>query len=113
IRKYQKENYKKEVIKEAEKDINRLRSELFLDIEDVWEREKEHRMFFLEAPTGSGKSNCAVNLSLQMWKEGIKKLWYIYPFNTLVEQNLEVLQKIFGENHELFSQITVLNSVTP
>lgn len=113
IRKYQKENYKKEAIKETEKNINRLRSELFLDTEEAWKKKKGQRLFFLEAPTGSGKSNCAVNLSLQMWKEGMKKLWYIYPFNTLVEQNLETLQKIFGENDELFSQITVLNSVTP
>ena len=38
---------------------------------------------------------------------------YIYPFNTLVEQNESILRKIFGENPEAIEQIKVVNSITP
>ena len=41
------------------------------------------------------------------------KIFYIYPFNTLVEQNLESLQKIYGQNPEVFESIAVINSMTP
>ena len=38
---------------------------------------------------------------------------YIYPFNTLVEQNLKTIEKIFGNDEEIMSHISVVNSVTP
>jgi len=94
-------------------DINQLRSELFLEAENCWKRNRDANIFFLEAPTGSGKSNTAINLSNQMMKAGAKKIFYVYPFNTLIEQNLETLEKIYGNAEEVFSQIAVVNSVTP
>lgn len=109
IRSYEAERKKHQIYQ----DINQLRSELFLDAERCWQQNHEERIFFLEAPTGSGKSNVAINLSVQMMKAGARKLIYVYPFNTLVEQNLETLRKIYGETEEVFSQIAVVNSVTP
>jgi CRISPR-associated helicase Cas3/CRISPR-associated endonuclease Cas3-HD len=98
-----------------EKDINTLRCELFLDAEQVLKENCEKRMFYLEAPTGSGKSNVALNLSFQLMEQcsELKKIWYIYPFNTLVEQNVHSLEKIFGEEKEIMEQIRVVNSITP
>ena len=93
--------------------INILRNELFLEAEKNWREHEADDMFFLEAPTGGGKSNIAVNLSLQMLKKGQDKIYYIYPFNTLVEQNLDSLRTVFGEDEELFSKIAVVNSLTP
>ena len=54
-----------------------------------------------------------MNLSFQMQKMGQNKIFYVYPFNTLVEQNLNGLKEIFGASEEVFSKITVINSVTP
>lgn len=44
---------------------------------------------------GAGKSNTALNLSFQIIKKvkNINKIFYIYPFNTLVDQNIENLGK--------------------
>lgn len=106
-------DYKKKNNVMSKNDINQLRTELFLDVEEEWKKHKKDPILFLEAPTGSGKSNCAVNLSVQMVREGYEKIWYIYPFNTLVEQNYQSLEKIFGQNPNIFSKIAVINSITP
>ncbi|WP_368253680.1 CRISPR-associated helicase Cas3', partial [Clostridium paraputrificum] len=72
-------------------------------------------IFFLEAPTGSGKSNVSLNLSFKLFEErnSLRKIYYVYPFNTLVEQNIKNLKKVFGENREVFNKIAVINSITP
>lgn len=111
IRKYQKEDYgKTEWI--ASRNINVARNELFLEAEEelLHSSAGEH-LFFLEAPTGSGKSNTAMNLGFHLLK-GKKKLFYIYPYNTLVEQNLDTLKQVFG-NTGVENQIAVVNSLTP
>ena len=74
--------------------INVMRSEMYLDAEKMLQRYPNELIYFLEAPTGSGKSNTALNLSLQLLGTG-KKIFYIYPFNTLVDQNKIILQDIF------------------
>ena len=43
----------------------------------------------------------------------LQKIFYIYPFNTLVEQNLEILEKIFADNEAIKQNIAVINSITP
>ena len=116
IRKYKKENYPmqpEELLKEE--NINILRTEMFLDAERTLEKNMDKSVFYLEAPTGSGKSNTAMNLSLKMIQENekINKIFYIYPFNTLVEQNMGSMEKIFGEDKEIMSQIAVVNSLVP
>uniref|UniRef100_UPI0026F1E08F CRISPR-associated endonuclease Cas3'' n=1 Tax=Peptostreptococcus russellii TaxID=215200 RepID=UPI0026F1E08F len=100
----------KEVGKEG---INILRSELFIDAEDELNKNKEKNIFYLEAPTGSGKSNTAMNLSFKLIENDKKlnKIFYIYPFNTLVEQNLESINKIFEGKENVMSQVAVVNSL--
>lgn len=100
---------------EIESNINCLRTELFLDAERELKKSAEQSVFYLEAPTGSGKSNTAINLSLQLLDsgQGLKKIFYIYPFNTLVEQNMEVLGRVFGGYERTMAQIAVVNSLVP
>lgn len=95
-----------------DKDINNFRTKIFLEAEKNLEKNKDSNIFFLEAPTGSGKSNTALNLSLKLLGEDRKKIFYIYPFNTLVEQNMNTLKNIFGNNEEVIKNIAVVNSVT-
>lgn len=42
-----------------------------------------------------------------------KKIFYVYPFNTLVEQNMNSMEKIFGQKQDIMSNIAVVNSITP
>ena len=95
-----------------DEDINNFRTKIFLEAEKNLEKNKENNIFFLEAPTGSGKSNTALNLSLKLLDKDRRKIFYVYPFNTLVEQNMNTLKNIFGNNEEVIKNITVVNSIT-
>ena len=116
IRNYQREIYPMEPEKlQQVSEINILRTELFSETEENLKRNKDQSVFYLEAPTGSGKSNTAMNLSFTLMQENsdLRKLFYIYPFNTLVEQNMSILEKTFGNKKEIMSQIAVVNSLVP
>lgn len=113
IRDYENISYNKEKDLTKEQDINVLRSEMFLDSEKELIKNIKNNIFFLEAPTGSGKSNTAINLSFKIFEEdkNIKKIYYVYPFNTLIEQNINSFEKMFTK--DVLSKVSVINSVSP
>lgn len=117
IRKYQKTKYPQEndvlMKKKKSEVINDLRTEMFLDAEYTLKEHLDDHIFYLEEPTGGGKSNTALNLSFQIIKSknSINKIFYIYPFNTLVDQNIQNLKKIFGDQKDIMEQIAVVNSL--
>lgn len=112
IRKYEKNNSNGGKTTTGEQsEINNMRSEMFLEAEKTLHKYPEESIYFLEAPTGSGKSNTAMNLGFQLLDKG-KKIFYIYPFNTLVEQNRINLQEIFRDK-KVQDQIVVVNSLNP
>lgn len=116
IRAYQQNNFpQNEQNLSKVTDINVLRSEIFCEAEAVLNEEYKNNIFYLEAPTGSGKSNTAINLSFKLMEldKRLKKIFYVYPFNTLVEQNTETLANIFAKNQSIMQSIAVLNSLTP
>ena len=91
--------------------INKLRGEMFAEAEKNLLQNLDKNIFYLEAPTGSGKTITSVNLALQLLnaEPNLNKLFYIFPFNTLVEQTRNVFDDIF--KNEL--KIEVINSITP
>ena len=115
IRRYEEKQYNKGYDLLKEKNINVLRTEMFLDAENVMKNNLNGEIFYLEAPTGAGKSNMATNLSFRLIKDNkrLKKIFWVYPFNTLVEQNRENLKKIYENNDSILSKIATINSVTP
>ncbi|SFA71930.1 CRISPR-associated helicase/endonuclease Cas3 [Clostridium frigidicarnis] len=115
IRNYEKENYLKKDNFLNVTDINILRNEMFLDAEKTLEKNINSNIYYLEAPTGSGKSNVALNLSFKLIEKdnSINKIFNVYPFNTLIEQNIDNLEKVFGFNKKLFNEIAVINSLVP
>lgn len=112
IRNYEKDFFNKDE-KSTYNDINVLRTEMFLETERALISNPKECLFFIEAPTGIGKSNAAMNLGFHLLKGSQRRIYYVYPFNTLVEQNVDSLKKVFGEHSPLFYKITVLNSITP
>ena len=94
------------------KDINILRNRMFYEAEQTLLENKDANVAFAEAPTGAGKSNLAMNCSLKLLDQNINKIFYVYPFNTLVEQNYDTLEKIYGQT-DIFKSIAVINSITP
>jgi len=93
------------------KGINILRNQIFKEAESNLLQNLDKHIFYLEAPTGSGKTITSINLALKLLNSNkeLNKLFYIFPFNTLVEQTKKVFENIFGEN----LNIEIINSITP
>ena len=85
------------------KPIDELRSQMFLESEAKLENSKN--IFYLQAPTGAGKTLMSLNLALKLKP---KKIFYIFPFNTLVEQTKDKIAEIFSSLN-----FAVINSITP
>ena len=115
IREYEKNEYGKEEDFSKVENINVLRNEMFLDAERELLKNIDKNIFYLEAPTGSGKSNVANNLAFKIIENDPtkNKIFYVYPFNTLIEQNLVTLEKIYENNKEVLEEIAVINSLFP
>ncbi|CAA6825103.1 MAG: CRISPR-associated helicase Cas3 [uncultured Sulfurovum sp.] len=93
------------------KGINILRSQMFLEAEQNLLEHLDKHIFYLEAPTGSGKTLTSINLAMTFLKkdEQVNKIFYIFPFNTLVEQTRGVFEEIFKDT----LNIEVINAITP
>ncbi len=91
--------------------INRVRNEIFKEAEFNLLQNLDKYIYYLEAPTGSGKTITSINLALKLLNsdERLNKLFYIFPFNTLVEQTKNVFDEIFKDSLD----IEVINSITP
>lgn len=94
--------------------INCYRSEMFIEAEQNLEKNIKENILFLEAPTGSGKTITSINLALKLLEKNreLNKIFYIFPFNTLVEQTSASLREIF-QGSSLEENISVINSITP
>ena len=69
-------------------------SRMFYEAEQTLLKNKDTNIAFIEAPTGAGKSNLAMNCSLKLLDKNINKIFsHVYPFNTLVEQVLRIRLK--------------------
>lgn len=97
-----------------ENEINRLRSDLFLEAEEKLVEHSKESIFFLEAPTGSGKTNTSINLALNLLESDPKlnKITYVFPFNTLVEQTKIGLEEAFNRDVSIMDEITIVNGIT-
>jgi CRISPR-associated endonuclease/helicase Cas3 len=84
---------------------------MFLETERNLRDNPHSSLYYLEAPTGSGKTNMSVNLFLTMLEEqpDLSNVFYIFPFNTLVEQTAGTLEQYFEYGREM----AVVNSITP
>ncbi len=85
------------------KPIDEIRSQMFLESKSNLDKTKN--IFYLQAPTGAGKTITSLNLALQL---NPKKIFYVFPFNTLVEQTKEKIAEIFNS-----LDFAVINSITP
>ncbi len=94
------------------KGINRLRDEMSKESLNNLLENKDKYIYYLEAPTGSGKTLTSINMALELLNQKnstLNKLFYIFPFNTLVEQTKNVFDDIFKSD----LKVEIINSITP
>lgn len=83
---------------------------MFLETEGILKNNLEKNIFYLEAPTGAGKTNMAINLARILYKtnKDITSIHYIFPFNNIIEQTDNTFQKYFNK----YEEYVVINSVS-
>jgi len=86
-------------------DLNELRSKLNVEAENnlnkLLNNNLDNNVFFLNIPTGGGKTNISLRLALQIMKQkkNIRKLFYVFPFINIIEQSYESLEKFIDSNN--------------
>lgn len=116
--------YNAEIIKEKEKflnldlydlqipnneNLNIIRQKMAAEVVDNIEKHKDEKIFYIEAPTGGGKTNMsmiAVRKLLEI-HEDINKIFYVFPFTTLITQTEKVIKETFGLTN---TEVTQLHS---
>jgi CRISPR-associated endonuclease/helicase Cas3 len=64
--------------------------------------ESDKGLFTLTAPTGSGKTIASLSFALtHAIKHGLRRVIYIVPYNTIIEQNAKVFEEIVGAENIL------------
>ena len=99
------ENYEKyrnlniETLNEfSNENLNLLRQKLSSSIIEKL-KNNNNKLFYLEAPTGSGKTNLSfIALNEIVKSNDIKKIFYVFPFTTLITQTYQELEKTFSLN---------------
>lgn len=86
-------------------DINELRNWLNAKLEDDLEKELRNnkKVFYLNLPTGAGKTNISHRLALKILEkdEHIKKLFYVFPFINIIEQSHQCLEKFVPTENDI------------
>jgi CRISPR-associated endonuclease/helicase Cas3 len=100
VRNYMKVNYSQ--INDNNNIINELRNRLFLNLNEKSRIENlDQRIFTLTAATGLGKTLSSLNFTLNLRKRIKEKkgfaprIIYVAPFISILDQNMDVLQKVF------------------
>jgi CRISPR-associated endonuclease/helicase Cas3 len=85
-----------------------LRQKLGAEVYSNIDKYKNERIFYIEAPTGGGKTNLsmiAILKLLELYPDEITKIFYVFPFTTLITQTFRVLKDTFNLSNEDIIQI--------
>lgn len=84
--------------------LNLLRQRLGAEVLSNIEKYKGKNIFYIEAPTGGGKTNMsmiAVRKMMELHPE-INKVFYVFPFTTLITQTTKAIKDTLGlKDHEI------------
>lgn len=83
-------------------DIDILRKEMLLESSESLKNNLENnKIFFLNMPTGGGKTNTSMKLALDLIKDtDANRIIYAMPFINIIEQNFDVICELFGLNED-------------
>lgn len=62
----------------------------------------EAEIYLMNMPTGSGKTLCSVKFALERAiRTGKKRIIYIIPYNSIIDQTVQVFEDLFGSDAEI------------
>ena len=95
-----------ELKEKSNENLNHLRNKLFVEVkENLKPALKEQKnLFYIEAPTGAGKTNLSVMSAVEILKvdKSINKIFYVFPFTTLITQTYDSIKNLLNlDNSEI------------
>ncbi|GAB2770147.1 CRISPR-associated helicase/endonuclease Cas3 [Rhabdobacter roseus] len=79
--------------------LNLLRKEMALEVIRNIRTNSHKNLFYIEAPTGGGKTNLSMLAAVELLKAseaGINKVFYVFPFTTLITQTYTAIKDTLG-----------------
>lgn len=97
---------------QSNENLNALRRCLAMEVISNIRKSNDKRLFYIEAPTGSGKTNVSMLALAELLKNdpSIRKAFYVFPFTTLITQTYRSLAETFGLEE---SEIAEIHSKAP
>lgn len=83
--------------------LNVLRKEMGIEVIKNTRQHNQSNLFFIEAPTGGGKTNLSILAAvelLKIHKGQYNKVFYVFPFTTLITQTYTVVRDMLGLEEE-------------
>ena len=93
----------------SNKNLNILRNKLFVEVRENLRANITKNLFYIEAPTGAGKTNLSLLSAVEILQKdnSINKIFYVFPFTTLITQTYDSIKNILNLND---SEIVQLHS---
>ncbi|CAA6809664.1 MAG: CRISPR-associated helicase Cas3 [uncultured Sulfurovum sp.] len=85
-----------ELDEKSNENLNHLRNKLFVEVKENLREKIKENLFYIEAPTGAGKTNLSVMSAVEILKEdkSINKIFYVFPFTTLITQTYDSVKNV-------------------
>lgn len=65
-------------------------------------KDDNSNLYLINMPTGSGKTLCSIKFALERAiKSGKKRIIYVIPYNSIIDQTYDEFQRIFGDKAEI------------
>jgi CRISPR-associated endonuclease/helicase Cas3 len=96
----------------SNKNLNLLRQEMAVELVVNIRKNLDNYLFYLEAPTGGGKTNLSAIAVTELLEahNTLTKVFYVFPFTTLITQTFSALKEGLGLND---NEIVELHSKSP
>lgn len=80
------------------RNLNILRESLAMEIVKNIRSNRDKRLFYIEAPTGGGKTNASMLAVSELLEHDplIQKIFYVFPFTTLITQTFKSMKDTLG-----------------
>lgn len=87
--------------KESGANLNILRQEMAVEIIRNTRANIDKYLFYIEAPTGGGKTNLSMLAAIELLRNSngsLNKVFYVFPFTTLITQTYKAIVETLGLN---------------
>lgn len=78
--------------------LNLLRQQMATEAIKAVRKNLYEKLFYIEAPTGGGKTNISMLVALELLKANpeLNKVYYVFPFTTLIDQTYKSIKQNLG-----------------